>query len=107
MTPITSPSPSALRSAALTQPLSAIWYSSKKSVSAGRRVGRKRLEGDDRKGVLDARQVLHPLGDEMPDIGRIGQVEFHQEVVLARGRINFRNFFDALHRFVGDRVGFA
>src|SRR5437016_1665589 len=52
--------------------------------------GAERLESDDGVGVLDTRNDLHLLVDEMADVGVVVDVEFHQQIVVARGRINFR-----------------
>src|SRR5262245_33992901 len=51
----------------------------------------ERLEGDDRAGVLNARDGLHLLVDEMADVGLVLDVELHQEVEVAGGRIDFRS----------------
>src|SRR5260221_7116383 len=56
------------------------------------------LEGDQGEGVLHAGQRLDLAGDEVADVGRIGEVAFHQEVILAGGRIDLRHLFD------GDRI---
>src|SRR5262249_1316638 len=48
----------------------------------------ERLEGDDGACVLDARDGLHLLIDEMADVGLVLDVEFHQQVEVAGGRID-------------------
>src|SRR5258707_5996509 len=68
---------------------------------------RERLVGDDREGVFHARQDLQLLGDEAADIGIFGEIALHQEIVLARGRIDFGDLLDNLDRFVGDDIGLA
>ena len=73
---------------------------------AGRPTRSKRLEADDRLGVLDAGDLLDLLVDEMADVGRLIDVEFHQQIELARGRIDFRRDLRVRQR-VGDLVGFA
>ena len=47
--------------------------------------GAERLEGDDGVGVLDARNDLHPLIDEMADVGVVVDIEFYQQIVIASG----------------------
>ncbi len=49
---------------------------------------------------------LHLLVDEMADIGAGIDVEFHQQVVVARGRIDFGGDF-GFGQFVGHLVGLA
>src|SRR5580704_5946155 len=105
MTPITSPSPSAPRSAALIHPSVLIADFPKVARSPLDLVRRERLEADDCKSVLDPRQCLNPLGHEVADIDSVVQVTLHQEVVLTGGRIDFGDHFDALCRLVGDDVG--
>src|SRR6266446_912670 len=48
----------------------------------------ERLECDDGARVLDARDGLHLLVDEMADVGLVLDVEFHQQVEIAGGRID-------------------
>src|SRR5262249_55076138 len=60
----------------------------------------ERLERQDRARVLDARNGLHLLVDEVPDIGVGVDVELHQEVEVARGGIDFGGDLG-----VGDPVG--
>src|ERR1051325_6311977 len=66
----------------------------------------KRLEGDDRAGVLDAGDHLHSLIDEMADVGRVLDIELDQQVEIAGRRVDFRGDLG-----VGQRVrhltGFA
>ena len=50
---------------------------------------------------------LQPLGHEMADIGRIRQIAFHQQIELARGRIDLRDLLDIADRRVRDLVGLA
>src|SRR3979411_3201541 len=52
--------------------------------------GAERLEGDDGMGVLDAGNHLYLLVDEMADVGVIVDVEFDQQIVVARGGIDLR-----------------
>src|SRR5579871_4604846 len=66
----------------------------------------KRLEGDDRAGVLDARDRLHLFVDEVPDIGAGLDIKFDQKIELAGGRIDFRRDF-GIRELVGHLVGFA
>src|SRR5262245_12131778 len=51
------------------------------------------LEGDDGVGVLDARDHLHLLVDEMADIGVVVDVELDQEIVVAGCGIDLRGDF--------------
>src|SRR5262249_2273812 len=66
----------------------------------------KRLEGDDRAGVLDARNDLHLLGDEMADVGSDLDVELRQQIELAGRGVDFGRDF-GVSELVGDLVGFA
>jgi hypothetical protein len=66
----------------------------------------ERLERDDRPGVLDARDRLHFLVNEMPDVGALLDVEFHQQVEVAGGRIDFGCDLGIGER-IGHRIGFA
>ena len=75
----------------------------------GRRLGlarAERLEGDDGVGVLDARQDLDLLVDEMADVGVLVDVELDQKVVVARGGIDLGRDL-GLRKRVGHRVGLA
>src|SRR5262245_28525275 len=58
------------------------------------RSGLKRLESDDGVRVLDAGDALHLLIHEVTDVRAAVDVEFHQQIVVAGGRIdlgcNFR-----------------
>src|SRR3954451_642933 len=66
----------------------------------------KRLECNDRAGVLDTWNHLHLFVDEVTDVGRIIDIELHQQVEVSGGGIDFRGDFG-----VGERVchliGFA
>ena len=66
----------------------------------------KRLEGDDGARVGDPGNGLHLLGDEMADIGRGIDVEFHQQIEVAGGRIDFRGDL-GVRELIGDLVGLA
>src|SRR6202023_2984459 len=66
----------------------------------------KRLERDDGAGVGDPGNRLHLLGDEMADIGRGIDVEFHQQIEVARSRIDFRGDL-GVRELVGALVGLA
>src|ERR1700680_4669993 len=68
--------------------------------------GAERLEGNDGVGVLDAGNDLHLLVDEMADISVVVDVELHQEVVIARGRIDLGGDL-GLGKRVGDGIGLA
>src|ERR1700722_6308844 len=68
--------------------------------------GAERLEGDDGGGVLNAGNDLHLFVDEMADIGVVVDVEFHQQIVIARGGINFGGDL-GLGKRVGDGIGLA
>src|ERR1700674_4971786 len=48
----------------------------------------ERLESNDGVSLLDAGQGLDLFVDEMADVGAVGNVEFHQEVVAAGGGID-------------------
>src|SRR5215831_8808150 len=66
----------------------------------------ERLEGDDGMGVLDARDRLHLLVDEMADVGVLVDIELDQEVIVTGGRIDLgRNL--GLGKRVGHRIGLA
>src|SRR6187549_1273109 len=60
----------------------------------------ERLEGDDGVGVLDARNHLHLLVDEMADVGVVADVELDQQIVVARGGIDLRGDLG-----LGERIG--
>jgi len=64
----------------------------------------ERLEGDDGVGVLDARNHLHLLVDEMADVGVVVDVEFDQQIVVADSGIDLRGDFGLRER-IGDGVG--
>src|SRR5215475_9479581 len=66
----------------------------------------ERLEGDDGKGVLDARNDLHLLVDEVADVGVLVDIELDQEVVLARGGVDLRGDL-GLRKRIGDHIGLA
>ncbi|GCC48598.1 hypothetical protein chiPu_0032625, partial [Chiloscyllium punctatum] len=66
----------------------------------------ERLEGDDGEGVLDARDHLNLLVDEMADVGVVVDVEFDQEIVIARRGIDLRRNL-GFRQCVGDGVGLA
>src|SRR5258705_12584005 len=66
----------------------------------------KRLERDDRPGVQNARNGLDLLVDEMADVGAVLDIELHQQVEVAGGRINFGCDLGIGQR-VGNRIGFA
>jgi hypothetical protein len=59
----------------------------------------KCLERDDRPRVLDARNCLDLLVHEMADVGSLLDVELHEQVKVARSRIDFGCDFG-----VGQRV---
>src|SRR5690348_6162075 len=64
------------------------------------------LEGDGREGVLHVPQRLDLAGDEVADVGLLVEIALHQQVVLARGRVDLRHALDR-QRFLGDLVGLA
>src|SRR6185312_11230799 len=64
------------------------------------------LEGDGREGVLHVPQRLDLAGDEVADVGLLVEIALHQQVVLARGRVDLRHALDR-ERFLGDLVGLA
>src|SRR4051794_3591629 len=66
----------------------------------------ERLEHDDRAGVLNTGNHLHLFVDEVTDVGRILNVELHQEVEVAGGRIDLRSDLGIRER-VRYLVGFA
>src|ERR1700761_5494842 len=68
--------------------------------------GAERLEGDDGMGVLNARNDLDLLVDEVADVGVVIDIELHQEIVIARGGVDFRGNLGLGER-VGDGVGLA
>src|SRR5690242_3318773 len=49
----------------------------------------KRLERQDRPCVLDARDGLDLLVDEVADVGAVVHIELHQKIKLTGGRIDF------------------
>src|SRR3954466_9876343 len=49
----------------------------------------KRLEGNDRSCVLDAGDDLNLLVDEMTDVDAGVDIDLHQQIEFARGRIDF------------------
>src|SRR5215813_9430034 len=51
--------------------------------------GAEGLEGDDGVGVLDARQHLDLLVDEVTDVGVVVDVELQKKIVVACGGIDF------------------
>src|SRR5882757_539842 len=66
----------------------------------------ERLEGDDGVGVLDTRNDLHLLIDEMADVGVVVDVELDQQVVIAGGGVDLRGDLGFRER-VGDGIGLA
>ena len=66
----------------------------------------KRLETDDRLGVLDAGDLLHLLIDEVPDVGGLVDIELHQQVELSRRGIDFGGDFRVRQR-VSDLIRLA
>src|SRR5438045_5271361 len=102
-TPSTSPSPSLPRMAALTHPVSSLMRVAPSPAG----IRRECLEGDDCKGVLDTGQGLHLLGHEMADIGAVGQVALHQEVLLSGGRIDLGDLLDIGNRGIGHATSLA
>src|SRR6185312_826914 len=66
----------------------------------------ERLERDDGVGVLDARNHLHLLVDEMADVGVVVDVEFDQQIVIAGGGIDLRGDLGLRER-IGDGIGLA
>src|SRR5690606_14660412 len=65
------------------------------------------LEGDQGEGVLHPRKGLDGVGHEVTDVHSVGKIALHQQIVLARDRIDFRHLLDREHRLVGDLVGLA
>src|SRR6266581_3537882 len=53
----------------------------------------KRLERDDGPGVLNAGNDLHLLVHEMPDVGRILDIELHLQIEIAGRGIDLRGDF--------------
>src|SRR5262245_44613882 len=70
------------------------------------RSGLKRLESDDGVRVLDAGDALYLLIDEVTDVRAAVDVEFHQQDVVARGRIDLGCNF-CLGQGVGHLVGLS
>src|SRR4029077_5495296 len=64
----------------------------------------ERLEGDDGAGVLDARNDLHLLVDEVADVGLLVDVELDQQVEVPSGGIDLRGNLGLGER-IGHRVG--
>src|SRR6185312_2278055 len=64
------------------------------------------LEGDGREGVLHVPQRLDLAGDEVADVGLLVEIALHQQVVLARGRVDLRHALDR-QRLLGDLVSLA
>src|SRR5690242_502851 len=64
------------------------------------------LERDDGERILDARNDLHLLVHEMTDVGFVIDIEFHQEVIVPRGRIDLGGDL-GFGQLVGDRIGLA
>src|ERR1700751_6244644 len=64
------------------------------------------LEGDDGQRVLDARNDLHLLVDEMADIGVVVDIELDQEIIVPGGGVDLGGDLGFGDR-VGDRVGLA
>ena len=57
-------------------------------------------------GVLDAGNDLDFLVDEVADVGVVIDIELHQEIVIARGGVDFRSDLGLGER-IGDGVGLA
>jgi hypothetical protein len=57
-------------------------------------------------GVLDARNHLDLLVDEMADVGVVIDVELDQQVVIAGSRIDLRGDLGLCER-IGDGIGLA
>src|SRR5476649_737606 len=57
----------------------------------------ERLEGDQGEGVLHAGHGLDLRRYEVTDVDLLVEIAFHQEVILAGGRIDLRHLLDA-HR---------
>jgi hydroxyethylthiazole kinase len=72
----------------------------------GRLRASKRLEGDDGPGIGDAGDGLHLFRDEMADVGCGIDVEFHQKIEIAGGRVDFRGNL-RVGELVGDLIGLA
>ena len=66
----------------------------------------ERLEGDDGVRVLDAGDGLHLFVDEMADVGAAVDVELHQQVIVAGGRVDLGSDLGFGKR-VGHPLGFA
>src|SRR5665213_39920 len=64
------------------------------------------FEGDDGMRVPDAIHALHLFIDEVSDIGAGIDVEFHQQIVVAGGRVDFGGDL-GFGQFVGYLIGFA
>ncbi len=83
-----------------------------RAAGAGRDRGRKALdyleclEGDGRPGIADAVDAVHLLVDEVADVGAGLDVEFHQQVEIAGGRIDLGGDL-SFGKFVGDLIGLA
>src|SRR6266436_7598025 len=65
----------------------------------------KRLERDDRPGVQNARNGLDLLVDKMADVGAVLDIELHQQVEVAGGRIDFGRDLGIGQR-IGNRIAF-
>src|SRR6478672_7938451 len=74
--------------------------------SGGRLTESKRLERDDRPRVLDARDHLNLLIDEMTDVDTGVDIDLHQQIEFTRGRIDLRGNF-RVGQAVGHLVGLA
>src|SRR5262249_36969636 len=66
----------------------------------------KCLECDDGTRVLDARNGLHALVDEMADIGAVLDVELNQQIIVAGGGVDFGGDL-GVGEAVGDLIGLA
>src|SRR6185369_14108980 len=66
----------------------------------------ERLEGDDCPCVLDARDHLNLLVDEMSDVDAGVDIDLHQQIEFARGRIDFGGDL-GVGEAVGHLVGLA
>src|SRR5215212_4634688 len=66
----------------------------------------ERLEGDDRPCVLDAGDDLNLLVDEMTDVDAGVDIDLHQQIEFARGRIDFGGDL-GVGEAVGHLVGLA
>src|SRR5215475_4572114 len=68
--------------------------------------GSKRLESNDCLGIQNTRDWLNLLGNKMPDVGALLDIELHQQIEIARSRINLGRDLGIGER-IGYRIGFA